>query len=94
LSTWAPENLHRNLAVVEKLRALAERQGKTVAQLAVAWVLAHPAVSVALCGARTPREILDDIGGDWEMEASLRREIDEMVLKEGAGIGRAGDPLP
>jgi hypothetical protein len=93
LSTWSPANLPANLAVVEKLRVCAEQAGKSVAQLAIAWILAHPAVTAALCGARTTREILEDIGGDWEMEPSLRREIDEIVLTGAAGVGRYGDQM-
>jgi hypothetical protein len=94
LQTWAPENLPANLAVAEKLKALAADHRKTLAQLAVAWVLANPAVTVALCGAVTPAEIKDDIGGDWAMPSSLRDEINRLVLAEGRGVGKAGDPGP
>ncbi|GLX02059.1 hypothetical protein Misp02_61450 [Microtetraspora sp. NBRC 16547] len=47
----------RNLAVVNELRDFAERRGATIGQLAVAWVLAHPAVHVAIVGARSPRHL-------------------------------------
>ncbi|HUQ37729.1 MAG TPA: aldo/keto reductase, partial [Aestuariivirga sp.] len=45
-------NLSRNLALVERLRPIASRHGKTVGQLAVAWVLSNPAVTSAIVGAR------------------------------------------
>src|SRR5207247_6717788 len=45
------ENLQRNVAVVEQLKRLATREGMTIAQLAIAWVLAQPAIDVAIVGA-------------------------------------------
>jgi aryl-alcohol dehydrogenase-like predicted oxidoreductase len=94
LATWAEENLPKNLAVIERLRALAADHGKTVAQLAIAWVLAGQAITVALCGAKRPEEIEENIGGDWAIPPSLRAEIDRLVLALGAGFGKADDPGP
>ena len=45
----------RQLEVVEKLRPL-ERPGRTLAQLALQFVLSHEAVSVAIPGAKTPEQ--------------------------------------
>jgi len=94
LKTWAPENLPANLAVVDKLKKIAADHKMTVAQLAVAWVLANPAVTVALCGAKTPAEMKEDLGGDWAMPAPLREEINRLVLAEGSGVGKVGDAGP
>src|SRR5437868_5734663 len=38
------ESFQRNLAVVEHLKRLAEQEGMSVAQLAIAWVLAQPGI--------------------------------------------------
>ncbi|MSQ07756.1 MAG: aldo/keto reductase [Dehalococcoidia bacterium] len=94
LTIWAPENLPANLAVVDQLKKIASDHKKTMAQLAVAWVLADPAVTVALCGAKRPAEIKEDLGGDWVMSGSLRDEINKLVLSEGKGNGKVGDPGP
>ena len=51
------EALERNLEVVERLRQFAEQCGHTLAQLAVAWVLAQPGVHVAITGARRPAHV-------------------------------------
>jgi aryl-alcohol dehydrogenase-like predicted oxidoreductase len=51
------ETLRRNVAVVEQLRLFAEQREFPLAQLAIAWTLAHPAVDVAIVGARTPVQI-------------------------------------
>jgi aryl-alcohol dehydrogenase-like predicted oxidoreductase len=54
---FAGETFRRNLAIVRRLEALASERGVTVAQLAIAWTLANPAVDVAIVGARDPQQI-------------------------------------
>ena len=45
-------NLSRNLALVERLREIAERHNRSVGEVAIAWTLHHPAVTGAIVGAR------------------------------------------
>jgi pyridoxine 4-dehydrogenase len=47
---FRPENLERNLALVAALRSIAEAKSATVAQLAIAWVLARGQDIVPLVG--------------------------------------------
>ena len=49
-----------DLAKVEKLRPLAK--DRTLAQLALQFVLAHPAVTAAIPGAKTVRQLQDNVG--------------------------------
>ena len=58
------ENLAHNLALVEELRVLAEAKGATVAQVAIAWVLARGEDIVALVGARTPERLDEALGAE------------------------------
>src|SRR6266851_1619040 len=51
----------RNLDVVAALSRFAADRGATIAQLAVAWVLAHPAVQVAIVGAH-PHHLQESAG--------------------------------
>ncbi|WP_205857273.1 aldo/keto reductase [Phytoactinopolyspora endophytica] len=51
------EGLRRNLALVEDLRPVAERNETSVAALAVAWTLAFTGVTGAIVGARRPDQI-------------------------------------
>ena len=90
INSWGPENLAANVAVVEKLKVIAADHGKTIPQLAIAWVLANDTVSVALAGSVTPGEATDNIGGDWDMSPELKNEIDDLVISEGSGIGMPG----
>jgi aryl-alcohol dehydrogenase-like predicted oxidoreductase len=45
-------NLSRNLALVDRLREIAKRHNCSAGEVAVAWVLHHPAVTGAIVGAR------------------------------------------
>ena len=90
INSWGPENLAANVAVVEKLKVIAGDHGKTIPQLAIAWVLANDAISVALAGSVTPAEATENLGGDWEMSDEIRKEIDTLVLSEGSGVGTSG----
>jgi len=90
INSWGPDNLAANVAVVEKLKVIASDHGKTIPQLAIAWVLANEVISVALAGSVTPTEATDNIGGDWDMPVDLKKEIDSLVLSEGSGIGLPG----
>lgn len=60
---FQPGAYERSLAAVETLRPIAARAGLTVAQLAIAWLLARPGVSTALVGARTVPEIEENVAG-------------------------------
>jgi aryl-alcohol dehydrogenase-like predicted oxidoreductase len=54
---FRPENLDRNLSLVEALRTIAEEKGVTVAQIAIGWVLSRGEDIVPLIGT-TRRERL------------------------------------
>jgi aryl-alcohol dehydrogenase-like predicted oxidoreductase len=56
------ENLEANLALVERLRALAHELGASVAQLAIAWVAAQGADIVPLVGARRRDRLQEALG--------------------------------
>jgi len=63
------ENLERNLALVDALREVAQERGASVAQIAIAWVLAQGAEIVPLIGARR-RDRLEEALGSLEVQLS------------------------
>jgi aryl-alcohol dehydrogenase-like predicted oxidoreductase len=73
------ENLERNLDLVERLRAIAERKGASVAQLAIAWVLAQGDDIVPLIGSRTRVQLAESLGA-----LDVRLTGDELKEIEGA----------
>lgn len=58
-----PEHVtDEKLAKVAQLNTLAQARGQTLAQLALAWVLRHSAITSALIGASRPEQIDDAVG--------------------------------
>ena len=88
------DNFRTNVGVVERIRReVAEPRGVPVSQIALAWVLGHPAISTALVGARTPAEVdANDAGGELELSAGERATIDA-ILAGAAGRVREFTPL-
>jgi aryl-alcohol dehydrogenase-like predicted oxidoreductase len=88
------DNFKTNVGVVDRLRQeVATPRGISMSQLALAWVLGHPAVSTALIGARTPAEVdANDAGAQLELSAAERRKIDA-ILAGAAGRVREFTPL-
>ncbi|KOX14286.1 MULTISPECIES: aldo/keto reductase [Micromonospora] len=62
LPRFSGANLDRNLALVDALRAIAEARGVTVAQIAIAWVLARGEDIVPLVGARRRDRLTEALG--------------------------------
>jgi aryl-alcohol dehydrogenase-like predicted oxidoreductase len=88
------DNLKTNVGVVERLRReVAEPRGVPLSQIALAWVLANPAISTALVGARTPAEVdANDAGAELELTVAERATIDR-ILGGVAGRVREFTPL-
>jgi aryl-alcohol dehydrogenase-like predicted oxidoreductase len=49
-------NLSHNLALVGRMREIANRHKRSVGEVAIAWTLRHPAVTGAIVGARNARQ--------------------------------------
>jgi L-glyceraldehyde 3-phosphate reductase len=57
-----PEHLTESkLAVIRALNGLAQQRGRSLAQMALAWVLRQPAVTTALIGASKPEQVADNV---------------------------------
>ncbi len=69
---FAKENLPHYLALAERLRELAPQFSCTPAQLALAWVLVQPGITVVLPGAKSPDQIRANAGAS---EVSLTDDV-------------------
>src|SRR6266581_941783 len=54
--------LSKNLALVERLRAVGEEYGRPPGQVAIAWILRNPAVTAAIVGARNAEQVEKNVG--------------------------------
>ncbi|KJY33049.1 aldo/keto reductase [Streptomyces sp. NRRL S-495] len=78
-------NLRTNLALVERLRALAAEAGCTPAQLALAWVLAQGETVIPIPGVRRRRHLEENVASlAIRLSAEQLRSITE-ALPEAAG---------
>ena len=85
----------RNLAVVRDLTAFAARRDATIAQLAIAWTLANPAVNVAIVGARSAEQIGQTApGADLQLSSEDMAQIDSLLRGEVAVGGPAPEAMP
>ena len=83
------ENVDRNLALVEALRAIADARGVSVAQIAIAWVAAQGSDIVPLVGARKVTRLEEALGSqDIELSASDLATIEAAVPKDSAAGAR------
>ncbi len=55
--------LSANLALAERLKAVGARHGRSAGETAVAWTLRHPAVTGAILGARSAKQVDGVFGG-------------------------------
>ena len=56
-SDFTGKSFRQNLHVIERLKKYADGRGLTLPQLAVAWTISHPAVHVAIVGARRASQL-------------------------------------
>jgi aryl-alcohol dehydrogenase-like predicted oxidoreductase len=70
----------RNLRLVELLRAIGGRHGKTAGEVAIAWTLRHPAVTGTIVGARKPGQLRELIGAaGWRVAPGEVEEIEAFL---------------
>ena len=78
------EHRQRNLELVEELKPIAARRGKTMPQLALRWNLSHPALSTALVGIIAQRELEENLGSQgWALSSDELDEIDAVFARYG-----------
>jgi aryl-alcohol dehydrogenase-like predicted oxidoreductase len=80
-------NLEHNLALVERLRGIADDHDASVAQVAIAWVASRGADIVPIIGARRRDQLRDALGAaDVSLDADTLDQI-EAVIPVGAAAG-------
>lgn len=72
-------HLSHNLEIVESLRGIGERHGRSAGEVAIAWTLRHPAVTGAIVGARNPGQVDGFVG-------AMDFRLSETEIEEIAGV--------
>jgi len=77
ISRWMNDSV---LTAVHNLKPIAEREGLTLAQLAVAWVLQNPNVSSAIIGATKPSQIKENVKASGvKLSSETMKDIDRVL---------------
>jgi len=74
--------LSRNLELVEELRTVGKRYGRSPGEVAIAWTLHHPAITGAIVGARDARQA-DGVmrAGDLTLSDEDVQEIEDSLAR-------------
>ncbi|MET9398346.1 aldo/keto reductase [Kitasatospora sp. NPDC002965] len=84
LPRFQQDALKANLALVERVGAVAERVGGTPAQVALAWVLAQGRYVLPIPGTRTPRYLVDNAAAaELVLSAADLAELDALPAPTG-----------
>ncbi|UXY13647.1 L-glyceraldehyde 3-phosphate reductase [Chitiniphilus purpureus] len=77
-----------NLARVRALNEIARARGQSLAQMALAWVLRHPAVTTTLIGASSPGQIRENVGAlqNLAFTAEELARIDQYAVESGINL--------
>jgi aryl-alcohol dehydrogenase-like predicted oxidoreductase len=85
LPRFQQEALRANLAIVGRVRQIADLAGTTPARVALAWVLAQGRHVVPIPGTKTPKYLADNAGAaDIQLSAADLAELDSLPAPEGA----------
>jgi aryl-alcohol dehydrogenase-like predicted oxidoreductase len=90
----------REFETVGKLREIAGERGKAVPKLAIAWILATPAITSAIHGASRTEQPTDTVAAaDYSLEPELKVKLDDLSVEyrrgyasEEEGIARNARP--
>ena len=79
----------RNLDFVDSLRPIASDADLTVSQLVIAWTLAQPGISVALCGGRRPEQIRESaVAMGAAVGEEMLGRVDQAIAARGDAASR------
>lgn len=79
-----------NLKLVEGLRPIAARNGKTLPELAIAWTLARSEITAAIVGARRPSQIEGTIAAaDWQLSSEDLKDIHDLLQNRESALAQA-----
>ena len=77
--------LSRNLQLVERLREIGKRHGRSPGAVAIAWTLHNPAVTGAIVGFRNPQQVKGMIGAaEFRLGSEEMEEIEAALNQEDA----------
>ena len=81
-------NLSRNLELVELLRQIGARHGRSPGEVAIAWTLRHPAITGAIVGGRNAKQVEGIIGAaEFRLGEDVINEIETFLSARFQQVG-------
>jgi 1-deoxyxylulose-5-phosphate synthase len=72
----------REFRTIEQIRGLCAEAGLSITSVAIAWVLAHPAITSAIVGASRPEQLKDSLAAaTLKLDPSLKTKLDELTAE-------------
>ncbi len=79
----------RNYALMLAIEAFANEHGRTPAELALAWLLANPAVGTIIAGASNPEQMAANArAAEWVLSSEEKKQINAIAPREGDDSGK------
>lgn len=83
--------LDAHLGLVECLAPIAKERGRSLAELAIAWVLHRPEVTAAIVGSRRPAQVIETIqAAEWELSDEELTTIEQLRAGHRQALLHAG----
>ena len=77
------DKLIKNLSIVEAMRPVAEKYNRSLAAVAIRFILDHLTESVVICGAKRPSQVLSNVeGAGWQLDADSLAMLEEISRGE------------
>ncbi len=87
-SQWSLVATEANFKILELLEEIAKSNGRTISQIALAWVLGHPAVTTAVVGATSVEQLEENLGVlDYRINDEERERLN-VASKHNLGVYR------
>lgn len=86
---FSEENFPKNLELVEKITAIAQRRGATASQLTLAWIMAQGPDFIPIPGTTRPDRLDENLGAlDIKLSAEEEKEIRQACERADIGGSR------
>ena len=83
VEAWERRNEERNWRIADAVRETAEDLGRPMSQVALNWLLARPAVTAPIVGARRVEQLEENLGTvGWRLSPDQLRRLDEVSAPE------------
>jgi aryl-alcohol dehydrogenase-like predicted oxidoreductase len=80
MARFQGDEFRRQMTIASRLADWARERGHTPLELAIAWVLSHPAVTVCLCGAKSPEQVDDHVrAAEWRLTDEERQDVERLL---------------